>query len=63
MNVFIIFCIGLFSLGLLLIFLVILFSILKHIQRTYFQESWKFLDYVSVGYVEHLYKKYIKRSQ
>lgn len=62
MNVFIIFCIILFSLGLLLIFLVILFSILKYIQRTYFQESWKFLDYVSVGYIEHLYKKYIKRS-
>jgi hypothetical protein len=62
MNIFIIFCIGLFSLGLLLIFLVIFFSVLKHFQRTRFQESWKFLDYVSVGYIEHLYKKYIKRS-
>jgi hypothetical protein len=62
MNFFIIFCIVLFSLGLLLIFLVILFSVLKHFQRTRFQESWKFLDYVSVGYFEHLYKKYIKRS-
>jgi len=61
MNVFIIFCIVLFSLGLLLVFLVIIFSTLKHLQRTRFP-NWTFLDYVSVGYVEHLYKKYIKKS-
>lgn len=48
-------------LGITLIFLVMIFTVLKHIQRNY-RPSWTFLDYVSVGYMEHLYRKYIKRS-
>jgi len=45
---------------LLLIILTIVFSALKNLQRTRFPQ-WTFLDYVSVGYVRHLYLKYIKR--
>lgn len=48
-------------LGIILVFLVIIFTVLKHLQRNYYP-NWKFLDYVSVGYLEHLYKKYIKRE-
>jgi len=39
---------------------VIFFSFAKILQRKYFS-SWKILDYVSVGYAQHLYKKYIKK--
>lgn len=48
------------GLFLLLIVLTIIFSVLKNLQRTRFPH-WTFLDYVSVGYVRHLYLKYIKR--
>ena len=50
----------LFVLGLLFFITVIFLSTLKHFRRNYFP-SWKVLDYLSVGYFEHLYKKYIKR--
>ena len=48
-------------LGIALIFLVMIFTVLKHIQRNY-RPNWTWLDYVSVGYLEHLYRKYIKKS-
>lgn len=60
MNAFVLTGIVFFSLGILLVLLVILFSFLKYLQRNYYPK-WTFLDYVSVGYFEHLYRKYIKR--
>jgi hypothetical protein len=38
----------------------IFFSFAKMLQRKWFS-TWKILDYVSVGYAEHLYKKYIEK--
>ena len=60
MNIYIFSLIILMALGLLLLVVVMIFSFLKHLQRTRYP-NWKFLDYFSVGYLEHLYKKYIKR--
>jgi hypothetical protein len=37
---------------------VVFFSFAKLLKRNYFH-NWNILDYVSVGYAEHLYKKYI----
>jgi len=47
-------------LGLVFLAGVLVFSYLKHLKKTRFPE-WKFLDFISVGYAEHLFKKYIKR--
>ena len=44
-----------------LIFGVIFFSILKFIKKKYYP-YWKFPDYISVGYAEYLYHKFIKRD-
>lgn len=52
----------LLSLGILLIAAILFFSAVKYIQRQYYPK-WKFPDYISVGYAEYLYKKYIKRSK
>jgi uncharacterized membrane protein affecting hemolysin expression len=60
MNTTILFGEILLSLGLVLLVGVLVFSYLKHLKRTRYN-GWKFLDYVSVGYAEHLYKKFIKR--
>ncbi|HZY35933.1 MAG TPA: hypothetical protein VFE53_04750 [Mucilaginibacter sp.] len=51
----------LFSLAILLFLGVLFFSYLKYLKRTYYP-NWKFPDYISVGYAEYLYKKYIKRT-
>ena len=51
----------LFILAIVLIFVTMIFSWLKSLQRSRFQK-WTFLDYVSVGYLKHLYIKYIKRG-
>ena len=40
---------------------VLFFSFLKYLKKKYFP-TWKFPDYISVGYAEYLYKKFIKRS-
>ena len=48
----------LFLAGLLLIG-VAFFGFLKYLKKTYFP-SWTFLDYISVGYAEHLYKKFLE---
>ena len=50
----------LFSLAILLFLGVLFFSYLKYLKRTYYP-NWKFPDYISVGYAEYLYKKYVKR--
>ncbi len=51
----------LFSIAILLFLGVLFFSYLKYLKRTYYP-NWKFPDYISVGYAEYLYKKYIKRA-
>jgi hypothetical protein len=48
-------------LGVILIIGVLFFGYLKHLKKTRFP-NWKFPDYISVGYAEYLYNKYIKRS-
>jgi hypothetical protein len=39
---------------------VLFFSYIKYLKRTYFPK-WKFPDYISVGYAEYLYKKYVAK--
>jgi hypothetical protein len=51
----------LLSLAAILILGIIFFSFLKYIKRKYYP-NWKFPDYVSVGYAEYLYHKFIKRD-
>jgi hypothetical protein len=48
-------------LGVILFVGVLFFSYLKYLKKTRFP-NWKFPDYISVGYAEYLYKKYIKRG-
>lgn len=48
-------------LGVILIIGVLFFSYLKYLKKTRYP-NWKFPDYVSVGYAEYLYNKYIKRT-
>ncbi|MBD1393183.1 hypothetical protein [Mucilaginibacter glaciei] len=50
------------SLAGILIAGVIFFSFLKYIKKHYYP-NWKFPDYISVGYAEYLYYKFIKRGQ
>ncbi|MDB5007642.1 MAG: hypothetical protein JWQ84_918 [Mucilaginibacter sp.] len=61
MDTLIIFAKILMSLAIILFLGVLFFSYLKYLKRTYWP-NWKFPDYVSVGYAEYLYKKYIKRE-
>jgi len=51
----------LLSLAAILILGIIFFSFLKYIKRKYYP-NWKFPDYVSVGYAEYLYHKFIKKD-
>jgi hypothetical protein len=62
MNFIIAFGAILLSLGILLIVAILFFSLLKYIKKNYYP-NWKFPDYISVGYAEYLYKKYIKRER
>ena len=39
---------------------VLFFSFLKFLKKQYFP-GWKFPDYISVGYAEYLYIKFIKK--
>lgn len=50
----------LFSLAFILFLGVIFFSYVKYLKRTYYPK-WKFPDYISVGYAEYLYRKYLKK--
>lgn len=61
MSILIIFIKTLLSLAAVLILGVLFFSALKYLKRTRCP-GWKFPDYVSVGYAEYLYKKYIKKN-
>ncbi len=56
-----IFCIVLLAVSSLLIIVIVFFSILKWIKKNYYP-NWKFPDYVSVGYMEYLFHKFIKRD-
>jgi hypothetical protein len=38
---------------------VIFFGFLKYLKKNYFP-AWKFPDYISVGYAEYLYKRFIQ---
>jgi len=60
MTPIILICTIVFATAIFLVFMVMIFSFLKQLKKDRFP-NWKFLDYVSVGYLEHLYKKYIKR--
>ena len=51
----------LLAVAFILIFGVIFFSLLKYIKKRYYP-TWKFPDYISVGYAEYLYHKFIKRD-
>lgn len=51
----------LFTFAACLIVVVLIFRLLKHLKNTRFP-NWTFLDYVSVGYAEHLVNKYIRRK-
>ncbi len=61
MNVFILVVQVLLSLAAVLFLGVIVFGGLKSLKKSHFP-NWKFLDYISVGYAEHLYKKFIKNE-
>jgi hypothetical protein len=61
MDALVIFIKVLLSLAAVLFIGVLFFSFLKYLKRTRYP-NWKFPDYVSVGYAEYLYKKYIKKS-
>ena len=61
MNAMAIFCIFLLAISSLLIFGIAFFSILKYIKKQYYP-TWKFPDYISVGYAEYLYHKFIKKD-
>lgn len=58
MSIFITLTQFLFIISAILFAGVVFFSFAKLLKRNYFN-NWKILDYVSVGYAEHLYKKYI----
>ncbi|RWY49179.1 hypothetical protein [Mucilaginibacter gilvus] len=61
MTPLVVFGIIILSFAALLIFGIIFFSILKYIKRKYYP-NWKFPDYISVGYAEYLYHKFIKKD-
>jgi hypothetical protein len=60
MNIFLTFVKTLMVLGAIMCIGVLFFGYLKYLKRTRYP-NWKFPDYVSVGYAEYLYEKYIKR--
>lgn len=61
MNILLIFVKTLMILGAVLCIGVLFFSYLKHLKKTRYP-NWKFPDYISVGYAEYLYNKYIKKK-
>jgi hypothetical protein len=61
MTPLILFLIVLLSVSALLIVGIAFFSILKFIKKRYYP-NWKFPDYVSVGYAEYLYHRFIKND-
>jgi hypothetical protein len=61
MNIMAFFCIALLTISFLMIAGIAFFSFLKWIKKTYYP-NWKFPDYISVGYAEYLYHKFIKKD-
>ncbi|MES2426018.1 MAG: hypothetical protein V4560_03560 [Bacteroidota bacterium] len=61
MNIFVIVVEVIFIIAIFLLFIVSVLAGLKALKKDRFA-NWTFLDYFSVGYVEHLYIKYIKRQ-
>ena len=59
MNVIILVVQVFLGIGVVLFLAATILAFLKSLKKDYFPQ-WKFLDYFSVGYVEHLYIKYIK---
>jgi hypothetical protein len=55
------FCIFLLAISSLMIAGIVFFSFLKWIKKNYYP-TWKFPDYASVGYMEYLFHKFIKRD-
>lgn len=60
MDILITFVKFLMCLAALLFLGVLFFSYIKYLKRTHFPK-WKFPDYISVGYAEYLYKKYVAK--
>ena len=60
MNIFILAVKILLCIAVLLFIGVLFFSFLKYLKKTYFPK-WKFPDYISVGYADYLYRKFIKK--
>ncbi len=50
------------ALALLLIAGTLFFSTLKTLKKRRFH-NWTFLDYISVGYLDYLFRRYIKREK
>jgi len=61
MNTFILLATIVFGIATLLVFFTMIISWLKGLQKTHYP-SWTFLNYISVGYLKHLFLKYIKKS-
>lgn len=61
MNVLITLLTLLMIFGVILILGVLFFSYLKYLKKTRYP-NWKFPDYISVGYAQYLFNKYIKRT-
>ncbi|MDO3640961.1 hypothetical protein [Mucilaginibacter sp. L3T2-6] len=61
MNILLIFVTMLMILGATLFVGVLFFSYLKYLKKTRYP-NWKFPDYISVGYAEYLYNKFIRKN-
>ncbi|MEB0260369.1 MULTISPECIES: hypothetical protein [unclassified Mucilaginibacter] len=61
MSLFSLFCVVLLAISITLILCIAFFSFLKYIKKRYYP-TWKFPDYISVGYAEYLYHKFIKKD-
>ncbi len=61
MNILLIFVTVLMILGATLFVGVLFFSYLKYLKKTRYP-NWKFPDYISVGYAEYLYNKFIRKN-
>lgn len=61
MNILLVFVKVLMILGAILCIGVLFFSYLKYLKKTRYP-NWKFPDYISVGYAEYLYSKFIKKN-
>jgi len=61
MNILLVFVKVLMLLGAILCIGVLFFGYLKYLKKTRYP-NWKFPDYISVGYAEYLYNKFIKKN-